>query len=396
MPRKLLWILCVLVLAALACNAPTFEDLEDTGIGQPTGTVSIQPTDETPEPTSEAVATAVLPTAIGSDPQFIGPIQFTDNADALIGGFAFAEGIEEIWAIWQYANMREGLSVRRVWYLDGEVWIDRTVEWDFAKYGASGSVRDVSIFDHDAGLPAGEYKLELYIDGRLQDIAGNTEDGRAAFNIVGTVGSQSAFPSPSGSKTITISDEQGILECEGCSLDLRSFHAEIVDVDWFPDERYILYTTIDRTEQIGGSTIGLKWQLWMLDWDTGDTYPISEPDERFHDAAISPEGKTIAAAAGTGYGDAGNMDLRLAFLSIDANYQRTATRYADEFLTIPENMQHSVYPTAAGSYPLPGKWQSESKFVSPLAVVGFETGFEAGLYEFDLLATTANRIGDLP
>src|SRR5687768_9016863 len=104
MSRKLLWSLVVMVVAALACNAPansmdTIETRNAANILTATAVQSMSTA--APQTSTQAVPTAILPTPIGvgapivtgTDPVFIGPIQFTDNTDAVIGAKAFGEGI---------------------------------------------------------------------------------------------------------------------------------------------------------------------------------------------------------------------------------------------------------------------------------------------------------------
>jgi photosystem II stability/assembly factor-like uncharacterized protein len=95
---------------------------------------------------------------------------------------SFAPKTRQIYAIWDYANMHEGLVVLREWYLNGELWLSREEPWDFDKYGANGAITDVSIYDYDAGLPSGDYQLRMYIDGQPQFTASQTAE-QSAFTV---------------------------------------------------------------------------------------------------------------------------------------------------------------------------------------------------------------------
>lgn len=79
----------------------------------------------------------------------------------------FAAGTQEVYAIFDYTNMPLRAQMRRVWRRNGQVFIDRTELWDFDKYGTSGTVRDVMLFDYSAGgLDSGSYDVEISIVGQ--------------------------------------------------------------------------------------------------------------------------------------------------------------------------------------------------------------------------------------
>ena len=106
---------------------------------------------------------------------------------------SFAPNTHQVFATWDYANMREGLTVRREWYLNGKLWLARDETWDFAKYGANGTLTDVSIYDLDIGLPSGIYELRLFIDGLPQFVKGQASE-QITFAIQGPIAST---PEPS-------------------------------------------------------------------------------------------------------------------------------------------------------------------------------------------------------
>lgn len=82
---------------------------------------------------------------------------------------AFPAGTEIIYAVWDYAALSPGDRVRRIWIRDNLIWLAREEKWDWEKYGASGTVRDLSIFDFEgSGLQSAEYRLQLYLNDELQ------------------------------------------------------------------------------------------------------------------------------------------------------------------------------------------------------------------------------------
>ncbi|MEJ2150032.1 MAG: hypothetical protein P8Z40_11180 [Chloroflexota bacterium] len=250
--RSLFLAAAALILGALACNAPG---------GEPAGgapDVTVTPTPLPPTPTTTPPTATPQPEP--PQPTFSGPIRFTTDPNGNTSQQAFPAGVEEIWAEWDYAGMSEGDLIRRVWYQDGTVWIEREEAWDMGKYGASGTVRDISIYDYGGGLPPGEYSLELFINGTQQDV------DPATFSITGgeTTGGTDAiaYPSPDRSRTAII-QQLGTLvltQIDGSSRTLAE-HGEIIDVEWFPDNETLLYVTLDRGDTPEGDQRGERRQL---------------------------------------------------------------------------------------------------------------------------------------
>lgn len=118
---------------------------------------------------------------------------------------SFAPKTRQVFASWEYANMREGLTVRREWYLNGQLWLARDETWDFAKYGANGTIADVSIYDLDVGLPSGTFQLRLFINGQPQFVQGQAAD-QITFAIQGEVASTPAPAQPATMAFIRMTD----------------------------------------------------------------------------------------------------------------------------------------------------------------------------------------------
>ena len=100
---------------------------------------------------------------------------------------------------------------------------------------------------------------------------------------------------------------------------------------WFPDDRHVLYVVVDRSEQFAPpSTLGVKWELWVVDIVDKQPYQISTGSQGFHEPVISPQGNTIAVAAGSGYCDAGMCDYDLAFIKL-SQYKPDGVIRAQDF-----------------------------------------------------------------
>jgi hypothetical protein len=385
--RYISWAAAALILGALACNAPGGEPAG----GAPTVTVTPTPLSPTPTPIPPTATSQPEPT----QPTFSGPVRFTTDPNGNTSQQAFPAGVEEIWAVWDYEGMSEGDLIRRVWYQNGTVWIEREEAWDMGKYGARGTVRDVSIYDYEGGLPPGEYRLDLFINGTQQDV------NPATFSIAGgeTTGGTDAiaYPSPDRARTAIIQQPGTLVlnEIDGSNRTLAE-HGEIIDVEWFPDNETLLYVTLDRGDAPEGPTIGWQWEIWAINVVSEETWSISQNDDTLHDLSISPDGDVIAVVAGTGYGDAGLVDTTLAFVYLDTSLRRNALVLANEFNGIPEDSVGSVYPVAGGGLSLPGEWTSITEFHANMAMTWQAGDFEPGVYAFFMRDRMAGRIGDLP
>jgi len=158
--RRLIICLATLALAVLACTAPA---ASTPIIAPPLPTQTIVLTN-TPLPATSVPLRRPTLEPSPSLPAFSHTITFAETPDITQGQRQFRAGVTQIYALWSYANMVDGMVIRRDWYLDGELWITREEPWSFAKYGPSGTVTDVSIHDLENGLDSGHYELRLYID----------------------------------------------------------------------------------------------------------------------------------------------------------------------------------------------------------------------------------------
>ncbi len=98
---------------------------------------------------------------------FFGEITFAegvDRNDQPVGpGSEFESGIEELYAFWDYQGMQDGWTWTQHWYIDDQLVLEGSEEtW---AGGESGSWW-VSIYS-DNGLPDGEYRLELLVEGQV-------------------------------------------------------------------------------------------------------------------------------------------------------------------------------------------------------------------------------------
>lgn len=113
------------------------------------------------------------------DPQ-IGEITFAldaaDNYEPIAPGILFTKGITEVHALFEYSGMWPDSTWERVWYVnEGEV-SRRSGLWT----GPEQGVFDYFVDNGGKPLPAGDWLLEIYVDGKLRTLGAFIIDDEAA------------------------------------------------------------------------------------------------------------------------------------------------------------------------------------------------------------------------
>ena len=375
-------------IAAPSPTQPIFPTV--TQPGKPTKT-PITIASETPG-TPQVSATPTVPTG----PRFSN-VRFSTQPDAAVSQRFYVEGTTRVYAIWNYSDMKVGLIVRRVWYLNGIEWIVREEPWDFTRYGSDGTIRDVSIFEEEIGMQAGEYALTIFIDGVPQDLGqGTIFQERASFWIFES-DIRASIASPNKYYTAIV-NRGGHLLIEDPNGKLRELviTQEISDLAWFPDNRHIVFTDRDRTKQVNEvENIGIAHKLWVLDIDTGERHLIGTTDENFHSPLISPGGRFVAVLAGPTYKEACQASPTLAVLELDTEFRRQAVYVIDDFsgFTYSEPGRYLIYPFNTTT---PGNWDSETRLIISLWWSCLDVPQKPdGVYLLDLERKSAKRIGVL-
>ena len=162
-------LLCVTAIAGIGLMLIGLLGLPTSRIGAttvpPTATATPTAT-PTPPPTQTPTPTPV--------PQF-GPMTFgtgVQDGRALNAGLTFPAGTTEVYACWSYQDVANNTPYRLRWYLDGTHWSEQLLAWDAGRYGSTGTGCLTHVGEYDAdGLPAGNYRLELFIDERQVQMA---------------------------------------------------------------------------------------------------------------------------------------------------------------------------------------------------------------------------------
>ena len=129
---------------------------------------------EVPPPTEPPATVTPVPEEEGTpEPGGFRQLRFATTNDGTAQA-GFPTGTQEIYALWDYTGIKNGDTMRRVWFLNGELYVQRSEAWNFGKYGPSGTRQDVFMFDYIDGIDVGQWRVELYLNGELQVEGGFT------------------------------------------------------------------------------------------------------------------------------------------------------------------------------------------------------------------------------
>lgn len=187
---------------------------------------------------------------------------------------------------------------------------------------------------------------------------------------------------PDGSGIGFITGDGGLawIDASGNTLDIVTPsslppNTVVNDFDWLPDNQGLVYTLADLSEQIGGSTLGIKYSVWVNVLD--GSMPILGIDDA-RNVKVSPDGQTIAVLTGSGYADACIVDQRLAFLMLDR--EQTPIDFVDmgDLDGFPQSIAFgSFYPQANAT------WTSGPQALAEFGLTCEEDRSSAGWYLVD-------------
>lgn len=151
-----LLLVCLLVLAGGAFLVGSGKLTDLTAGATPTPTATLPPTaTRTPAPT----ATPAEP-AIGTMTFALGA---TDDLQPVDAAQTFKPGVTKIHALFDYKNFSRNDTWERVWLLDGTEMLRSSETWT----GDAGGTFDYFLDAGGQPLPAGEWTLEIYLNGDL-------------------------------------------------------------------------------------------------------------------------------------------------------------------------------------------------------------------------------------
>jgi hypothetical protein len=298
----------------------------------------------------------------------------------------FAPGTEEVFAVWEYANMSASDMVQRVWTKNGEAWLDRKETWDSATYGRQGTMRDISVYDFEgSGLEPGKYHLTLFINEVYQV--------EAEF-VVDTAVPTTTLSASTETELAWVNNNTVLMlnAWDGSQRELARAN-KITELLWLPDRQHLLYVD-QKAETDPNAPPWPKHALWIVNTANGAQWQLSSYEENLHRVGLTPGNRFITALAGSDFGDACFMDRTLIFLGLNDSYQRINLHNMRDFAGFPANAGYWFYPEEGG------KWENDQEYVATLTAfclspdmgVSPEDLALLGRYRFNMSTLTAVKI----
>ncbi|MCB8981809.1 MAG: hypothetical protein H6657_30750 [Ardenticatenaceae bacterium] len=393
--KKYLFLLFLFMLLAACQPAPEQSPavptlLPATTAAAPTPTLATPveaPTDIPVAATAVSVEPTAVPTTSAiSNPQFSNLV-LLPNASAPQPDMPFTT--QELYAVWDYAGMTAADQLERLWYFNGELWLERDEPWDMAQYGANGRIGDVFIYDYEPNLRAGDYRLVLKVNG--VELA-SAEHTIPAFTVGPIV-------EPESGLLAAVQNHKALVmrRPDGSFIGWESF-GDIVDLAWLPGGQNLVYSeqVVVNAELPG--TLGLRHNLWLHNVITGQKQLLSTTDDDLHSPVVSPDGRYLALYSGTLYGDACYVDANVHIMELNSSGQRVSLVALADFSGLPvvENAlpQPDLFAPNGGPFdPTPGTWLDGHTLATRLTWY-CATSDAAGLYALDINGRTAVKIAE--
>lgn len=321
-------------------------------------------------------------TLASSEPVFFSPVYFASQPEISQASLSFPADTNQVYAIWSYANMRDGLTVKKEWYRDGDLWLLEEELWDFAHYGANGMIRDVVISNLEEGLEPGSYQLKLFIDGQEQ-----TSLEKAAYFEISQLSDIKPLPSPDGSQVAIVQPPGTLIIQDESGWNTLLTVDEISGLDWFPDGKHIIYSNRNREDQ----NLDFLDTLWIVNIETGEIIQFSHEAENMHEPHVSPAGDHIAMIGGNGLTYEGGCEKEqdLYIQKIDPQGQITFSYWQHSFEPFTP-ADDGMYDTNMYVERVLG-WESAMQLKVELRWLCSQPELD-GEYLFDLATMTAEKV----
>ncbi|MDJ0755629.1 MAG: hypothetical protein QNJ45_19035 [Ardenticatenaceae bacterium] len=339
--------------------------------------------------------------AVGYVPTQISLFGFSTTPTDAPGSNLF-EDPEEIFAIMNYSDMKEGDVVQREWFFNEAPFLSREETWDMAQYGESGIRKDISIFDYEDGLARGEYRLLVLVNGQYQ--------GDVTFEIVPLQTIAPLTEAMSGRVAETIDENTIVVTNPDGTTQTYVSEGRVVHLDWFLSGDKLIYASQIVIDPNAFPVFGRAHEVWVINLNNGTTHQLSTVEDNLHHPLVSPTGDAVAFLRGEGYGDACYVGLDLLIMLVDDMGFETSRITPLSFPSIQADQGDQGYTTNAlnfdGSYESraagltslgqasPGKWLDKETFESN---IGWNSCVEpyGGLYELDIVELSATLIEPL-
>jgi Tol biopolymer transport system component len=154
--------------------------------------------------------------------------------------------------------------------------------------------------------------------------------------------------SPDGSAIAYITQDGGLawIDNEGHeymvhSVDDLGAEQHVIDFDWLPDGRKLVYTIADESERVDQTTLGIEHAIWINSIDGSNPIQLTDYGRGVR---VSPDGSNVAITTGNGYGDACIVSKGMVILVFSPDQTSVEILSMRDFEGFPEISTGDFYP----------------------------------------------------
>ncbi len=160
----------------------------------------------------------------------------------------------------------------------------------------------------------------------------------------------------------------------------------INDLNW-SNKNKIFFTSVSKTN---GPTYQWKFSVWVYPID-GKPHQITQEQDRIHTPSISPDESFLVASQGSGYADAGNIDLSLVILKLNSELTASKQMKLEEFKG-PDFFEKEKSYMFPSSTPI---WLNDKEVLVALDELLDPKPNPRGIYKLNVDNLTATRLLEL-
>ena len=163
------------------------------------------------------------------------------------------------------------------------------------------------------------------------------------------------------------------------------------NVTWSQAEDKIFYTSLNQKNQQGQSSLGVKFSIWSYSISSGTEKQITDESANISNPIVSPDSAYIVAQEGSGYADAGNIDLSSVILKMNSDLSITKQIKLADFKgpDFFEKEKQDMYPADNVV------WLNNKEFLIFLSELLDPKPNPRGIYKLNVENLTAERLLEL-
>ena len=165
----------------------------------------------------------------------------------------------------------------------------------------------------------------------------------------------------------------------------------VSDFNWSQSEDKLFYTSLNQKDQKGTSSLGVKFSIWAYSLVNGTEKQITDEQMNISSPTVSPNGSYIVANQGSGYADAGNIDLSSVVVGLNNDLVITKQLKLTDFKGPDYFEKEKQYMFPTGNV----VWVNDKEFLIMLSELLEPKPNPRGLYKLNVETLTAERLFEL-